>query len=243
MRLRYVVLAIAAIFSLSACSSGSTTSSDADLKNKISALENEVASLKKENKKLEEKVNLAETNSSKNEVAQSASKTESTSDESYTTYSSELFSIDYPKGWDEIDASRFNTPLLKFAVKNDNLEKMFSENINVTVQKNSPFLKTSVDDIVDETVNYFISSGEEQAGIKDFKKTNFKPKKFGNSEAGILTGSYKHVETGNDIVLTQYFVPTDSIILTVSITFTQSFYDEQGKDIIDHVFESLVIPD
>lgn len=133
--------------------------------------------------------------------------------------------------------------MLKFAVKTDNLEKMFSENINVTVQKNSPLLKTSVDDIVDETVDYYISNGEQAAGIKDFKKTNFESKKFGDVESGILTGSYKHVETGNDIVLTQYFVPTDSIILTVSVTITQSFYDEHGKDIIDHVFESLVIPD
>lgn len=243
MKLKYVILAIATVFSLSACSSGNNTSSDADLQNKIAAIEKEIATLKKENKQLKKQVSLVENNSRTEEVTPSTTKKETTTNESYTTYSSELFSIDYPKGWEEVDLSRFNNPTFKFAVKTDNLEKMFSENINVTVQKNSPLLRPSVDDIFEDTVNYYISNGDQVAGIKDFKKTNFEPIKFGNIEAGIMTGSYKHVKTGNDVVLTQYFVPTDSITVTVSATFTESFYAEHGKDIIDHVFESLVIPD
>ncbi|MNO79784.1 hypothetical protein D3C76_709660 [compost metagenome] len=96
MKLKLILLAVVAVFSLTACSTGSTTSNsgDADLKSKISALEKEIATLKKENEQLKGQSNSTESDSGTEASAKSDDSTAESSDNSLTLTKGTALTID-----------------------------------------------------------------------------------------------------------------------------------------------------
>ncbi|RUT46664.1 hypothetical protein EJP82_10475 [Paenibacillus anaericanus] len=156
----------------------------------------------------------------------------------YTSYDDAKFSLSYPSTWQSVDLATFNNPVIKYAVSNPHPKAPFADNINVVIEPNTS-KAASAKAIIDGVVEYFTQYGE-GAGITDYEQIDFKAKKYANYKAGILTGKYKH-STGVDVIMTQYVIPTEAEVYSITLTFSKEYYDEEGQDVIDQVIDSVKI--
>lgn len=169
------------------------------------------------------------------------SETKSVSPIVYKTFANEEFTIQYPEDWDEFDITIFNNPMIKMAVKNNNSENSFADNINVVVEPNN-FSSMSAKDIAEYAVEN-LKQNQSAAGMDNFKKLKFEDKMFFSRDAGILICEYKHSATGAQVILTQFIVPLESNIYTVSISLSNDSYKSIGEDLVKNVFGSFVVSD
>ncbi|MEF2964633.1 hypothetical protein V3851_02225 [Paenibacillus sp. M1] len=174
-------------------------------------------------------------------TSESEVKSETVPQMSYTTFSTDEFSVNYPDSWEQVnleDLGELNNPLIKVAVRDNHSTNPFADNLSVGVEPNST-QETSAEKIAEITSNYF-SQNEEATGMSNFQKLGFEEVDFPGIDAGIFTGEYDH-SMGTKVVLIQYIAPTSSKVFTVSISLSKESYNAIGEDLITQVVETFEI--
>lgn len=152
----------------------------------------------------------------------------------FKTYSGEGVSFDYPSTWSEYDVSNYNQPTIKASFVDPAPKVQFADNINITVQDGVTTAKVAAD----SAVAYY---KQDTTNMKDFKTKTYESSPNFNNTAGILEVEYTQPQSGVVVVLTQYIVPQNQKLYTVSLSLSKDSYYSIGKETVDQMVNSLKI--
>lgn len=168
---------------------------------------------------------------------ESATTTTQATTTEFKTYDADLFSIDYPASWKEYDTSNLNQPSVQIAFVDPAPKAKFADNLNVTMEASSS--NTTAKANSEQLINFYETSA---TYMENFKLIEYKDNdKYNNS--GVLVGEYIQPETKENVVLTQYLVPSNGNFYAISLSLGKASYDNGGKAMVDQMIESFTLND
>lgn len=166
---------------------------------------------------------------------ESATTTAQATTTEFKTYDADLFSIDYPASWKEYDTSNLNQPSVQIAFVDPAPKAKFADNLNVTMEASNITAKANSEQLI----KFYETSA---TYMENFKLIEYKDNdKYNNS--GVLVGEYIQPETKENVVLTQYLVPSNENFYAISLSLGKASYDNGGKAMVDQMIESFTLND
>ncbi|MGV7115585.1 hypothetical protein [Paenibacillus kyungheensis] len=153
----------------------------------------------------------------------------------FKTYDADLFSIDYPASWKEYDTSNLNQPSVQIAFVDPAPKAKFADNLNVTMEASSS--NTTAKANSEQLIKFYETSA---TYMENFKLIEYKDN---DNNSGVLVGEYTQPETKENVVLTQYLVPSNGNFYAISLSLGKASYDNGGKAMVDQMIESFTLND
>lgn len=164
---------------------------------------------------------------------ESATTTAQATTTEFKTYDADLFSIDYPASWKEYDTSNLNQPSVQIAFVDPAPKAKFADNLNVTMEASNITAKANSEQLI----KFYETSA---TYMENFKLIEYKDN---DNNSGVLVGEYTQPETKENVVLTQYLVPSNGNFYAISLSLGKASYDNGGKAMVDQMIESFTLND
>ncbi|MDF9407195.1 MAG: hypothetical protein A4E52_02084 [Pelotomaculum sp. PtaB.Bin013] len=159
----------------------------------------------------------------------------------WKTYSGKGFSFSYPGNWhigntEKLGLQKELSPEVIIYAPTKPGE--IGAGINLTIQQ-TPLLAPSAKELADQTVTLFTSSGNAN-GIKEYKKISFRPVKYGNTDAGILTGEMTAAQNNVTVKSNQLIIPNGFKYFTLTASCKKDEWETYEPE-FDKIIESFKI--
>ncbi|GAF09457.1 hypothetical protein JCM16418_3598 [Paenibacillus pini JCM 16418] len=154
----------------------------------------------------------------------------------FSTYDSPEFSISYPSNWKKIDLEESNKSI-RVAYADPSPKVAFADNVSVGINNDSGY---NMEALANATNDEYVARSA-TSGMLNYKKISFTKSSKYLKDSDVLTAEYTNEKSNLKIVLTQYFVPLNNQVYTVTVCASKESYNNGGEAVVQQIIESLKV--